>query len=91
MILFVFEGKDDKTYFESIKRLFFPEKSDTFVCTYNSNIYSLYSKLKEHDALQGMLEVNTVSVFKEILLERQDEILRDIREDEISEIYLEAV
>lgn len=88
MILFVFEGKDDKTYFESIKRLFFPEKSDTFVCTYNSNIYSLYSKLKEHDALQGMLEVNTVSVFKEILLERQDETLRDIREDEISEIYL---
>lgn len=48
MILFVFEGKDDKTYFESIKRLFFPEKLDTFVCTYNSNIYSLYTKLMEH-------------------------------------------
>ena len=30
MILFVFEGKDDKTYFESIKQLFFPEKPDTF-------------------------------------------------------------
>lgn len=45
MILFVFEGKDDKTYFESIKRLFFPKKSETFVCTYNSNIYSLYTKL----------------------------------------------
>ena len=88
MILFIFEGKDDKTYFESIKRLFFPEKSDTFVCTYNSNIYSLYTKLKEHDALHGMLEVNTVSVFKEILLERGDETLKDIREDEVSEIYL---
>lgn len=48
MILFAFEGKDDKTYFESIKQLFFPEKPDTFVCTYNSNIYSLYSKLMEH-------------------------------------------
>ncbi|MBQ8989986.1 MAG: hypothetical protein IJ067_09870 [Prevotella sp.] len=70
MILFIFEGNNDKTYFESIKRLFFPEKSDTFVCTYNSNIYSLYSKLQEHDTLHGMLEVNTVSVFKEILLER---------------------
>ena len=88
MILFIFEGKDDKTYFESIKRLFFPEKSETFVCTYNSNIYSLYTKLKEHDALHGMLEVNTVSVFKEILLERGDETLKDIREDEVSEIYL---
>lgn len=88
MILFIFEGKDDKTYFESIKRLFFPEKSETFVCTYNSNIYSLYNKLKDHDALHEMLEVNTVSVFKEILLERGDETLKDIREDEVSEIYL---
>ena len=88
MILFVFEGKNDKTYFEAIKRLFFPEKSDTFVCTYNSNIYSLYTKLKGHDALNEMLEVDTVSVFKEILLEKGDETLKDIREDEVSEIYL---
>jgi hypothetical protein len=88
MILFVFEGKDDKTYFESIKRLFFPAKSDTFVCTYNSNIYSLYTKLKSHDALKEMLEVDTVSVLKEILLEKGDETLKDIREDEVSEIYL---
>ena len=88
MILLIFDGKDDKTYFESIKRLFFPEKSDTFVCTYNSNIYSLYAKLQEHDTLHGMLEVNTVSVFKEILLEKDDETLKDIREDEVSEIYL---
>lgn len=88
MILFVFEGKDDKTYFESIKRLFFPEKSETFLCTYNSNIYSLYTKLKAHDALKEMLEVDTVSVLKEILLEKGDETLKDIREDEVSEIYL---
>lgn len=88
MILFVFEGKDDKTYFESIKRLFFLAKSDTFVCTYNSNIYSLYTKLKSHDALNEMLEVDTVSVLKEILLEKGDETLKAIREDEVSEIYL---
>ena len=88
MILFIFEGKDDKTYFESIKRLFFPGKSETFVCTYNSNIYSLYTKLKNHDALNGKLEVDTVSVFKEILTEKGDNTLKDIREDEVSEIYL---
>ena len=88
MILFVFEGKDDKTYFESIKQLFFPEKPDTFVCTYNSNIYSLYTKLMEHDVLNGAFEVDTVSVLKEILLEKGDETLKDIREDEVSEIYL---
>ena len=88
MILFVFEGRNDKTYFESIKRLFFPEKSDTFVCTYNSNIYSLYRKLKDYDVLKGLSEVDTVSVLKEILLEKGDETLKDIREDEVSEIYL---
>ena len=88
MILFVFEGRDDKTYFESIKQLFFPEKSDTFVCTYNSNIYSLYSKLNAHDALNGLLKVDTVSVLKEILLEKGDKTLENIREDEVSEIYL---
>lgn len=88
MILFVFEGEDDKTYFESIKQLFFPEKSDTFVCTYNSNIYSLYSKLNAHDALNGLLKVDTVSVLKEILLEKGDKTLENIREDEVSEIYL---
>jgi len=88
MILFVFEGKADKTYFEAIKRLFFPAKSETFLCTYNSNIYSLYTKLKSHDALKEILEVDTVSVLKEILLEKGDETLKDIREDEVSEIYL---
>ena len=88
MILLIFEGKDDKVYFESIKRLFFPEKEETFVCTYNSNIYSLYNKLKAHDAINGQLEVNTVSVLKEILLEKGDETLKEIREDEVSEIYL---
>ena len=88
MILFIFEGKKDKSYFESIKRLFFPEKSDTFLCTYDSNIYSLYTKLKEHNVLNGLFEVDTVSVFKEILLDKGDITLKNIREDEVSEIYL---
>lgn len=42
----------------------------------------------EHDVLNGALEVDTVSVFKEILLEKGDETLKEIREDEVSEIYL---
>ena len=49
MILILFEGKNDKTYFESLKQLFFPEKLDTFVCTYNRNIYARDTKLREHD------------------------------------------
>jgi hypothetical protein len=35
-----------------------------------------------------MLEVDTVSVLKEILLEKGDDTLMNIREDEVSEIYL---
>lgn len=89
MILFVFEGKDDKTYFESIKRIFFPQKMDAFICTYNSNIYSLYSKLKEHDVFSvDGYSGNTVSVLNQILSEKRDETLKNIREDEVSEIYL---
>lgn len=88
MILILFEGKNDKTYFESLKQLFFPEKLDTFVCTYNSNIYSLYTKLREHDVFAEVLGVDTVSVLKDILLEKGDETLKDIREDEVSEIYM---
>ncbi len=88
MILFVFEGKSDQIYFEAVKRLFFPEKRDTFVCTYNSNIYSLYGKLQEHDVLNGLSEIDTVSVFKNILLEKGDKTLENIREDEVAEIYL---
>ena len=62
MILFVFEGKDDKTYFESVKRLFFPEKSETFVCTYNSNIYSLYTKLKFEEQLSKYVNTELCEV-----------------------------
>lgn len=42
----------------------------------------------EHDVLNGAREVDTVSVLKEILHEKGDETLKDIREDEVSEIYL---
>lgn len=38
--------------------------------------------------LNGLLEVDTVSVLKEILLEKGDHTLENIREDEVSEIYL---
>ncbi len=47
MILFIFEGKKcEPRLFETLKHLFFAKETEPFVCTYNSNIYSLYSKLR---------------------------------------------
>ena len=45
MILFVFEGKkSEPKLFEALKELFFPKRTEQFICTYNSNIYS-YSQI----------------------------------------------
>ncbi len=50
MILFIFEGKKcEPRLFETLKHLFFAKETEPFVCTYNSNIYSLYSNLKGYD------------------------------------------
>lgn len=87
MILFVFEGDRECPIFESIQKLFFPKEIDPFVCIYKSNIYSLYSKIKEYDAF-GTNEVDTVSIINEILLEKGDHTLEDITPSSVSEIYL---
>ncbi len=43
MILFIFEGKKcEPRLIETLKHLFFAKETEPFVCTYNSNIYSLY-------------------------------------------------
>ena len=53
MILFVFEGKkSEPKLFEALKKLFFPQRAEQFVCTYNSNIYSLYSHLVQLDVFK---------------------------------------
>lgn len=89
MMLFVFEGKDDAGYFESIRRLFFQKIPDEqFVCTYNSDIYSLYKQLMAHDVLNEKHEVDTAPVLRELLIARGNDKLKGVREDEVSEIYL---
>lgn len=50
MILFVFEGnKREPDLFRSIQRLYFPNKEEQIVCSYNNNIYQLYKDLEEYD------------------------------------------
>lgn len=90
MILFIFEGhKSEPKLFEAIQELFFPRETEAFVCTYNSNIYSLYSKLKSYDIFDNVNDsANTVAVLNEILKVRGDETLADISSSDVSEIFL---
>ena len=58
----------------------------TFVCTYNSNIYSLYSKLKGYDVFENVTASgNTVTILNDILQENGDDTLVDILEVNVSE------
>ena len=92
MILFVFEGqRSEPKLFETLKELFFPKRVDQFVCTYNSNIYSLYSHLAELDVFQDenvKSSGRTVSILNTILQKKGDDTLANILEAEISEIFL---
>lgn len=92
MILFVFEGqRSEPKLFEALKELFFPKRVEQFVCTYNSNIYSLYSHLAELDVFQDenvKSSGRTVSILNTILQKKGDDTLANILEAEISEIFL---
>ncbi len=92
MILFVFEGKkSEPKLFEALKELFFPQRTEQFVCTYNSNIYSLYSHLAKLDVFKNEnIESSgrTVSILNTILQKKGDNTLANIIESDISEIFL---
>lgn len=50
MILFVFEGvKREPDLFRTIQRLYFANRDEQIVCSYNNNIYQLYKDLQEYD------------------------------------------
>lgn len=88
MILFVFEGERECPVFATLQHLFFEKEIDPFICVYKSNIYSLYSEIKEYDVIGGMEEVDTVSVLNDILVSQGNNTLSGINESDISEIFL---
>ncbi|WP_147625750.1 hypothetical protein [Alistipes provencensis] len=91
MILFVFEGaKCEPRLFNSLQALFFRKEAESFICTYNSNIYSLYTKLKRLDIFGDPIGASgdTVTVLNEILKQQGDNTLDAIVETNVSEIYL---
>ena len=61
MILCVFEGKKrEPQIFETIKHLYFQNKQETIICSFENNIYNLYKKMNQSDFLE-----NIVSILKE--------------------------
>lgn len=67
------------------------QRTEQFVCTYNSNIYSLYSHLAKLDVFKNEnIESSgrTVSILNTILQKKGDNTLANIIESDISEIFL---
>ena len=49
MILFVFEGvKREPDLFRTIQRLYFSNREEQIVCSYNNNIYLTYTDIDRH-------------------------------------------
>ena len=85
MILFVFEGvKREPDLFRTIQRLYFANRDEQIVCSYNNNIYQLYKDLQEYDG-----DGDIVSLLMEKFAGQADNPLKDIDASaDISEIYL---
>lgn len=88
MILFVFEGvKREPDLFRTIQRLYFSNREEQIVCSYNNNIYQLYKDLQEYDG-----DGDIVSLLMEKFASQKDNPLKDIdRSADISEIYLSSI
>ncbi|WP_348682067.1 hypothetical protein [Duncaniella freteri] len=89
MILFVFEGsKREPRLFEAIKEIFLPREIEPIICTYGCNIYKLYSQIKKYDVFDDKESVDTVSILKDLLISKGDNVLKGINPSDISEIFL---
>jgi hypothetical protein len=90
MTLFVFEGeKRELNLYDTIKQLFSPKMKEDILCTYKSNIYSLYSELKEYNTFGDDEEYGSViKVLNEILSSHGYYTLSNITDEDVNEIYL---
>lgn len=80
-----FEGvKREPDLFRTIQRLYFANRDEQIVCSYNNNIYQLYKDLQEYDG-----DGDIVSLLMEKFAGQADNPLKDIDASaDISEIYL---
>lgn len=93
MILFVFEGEaTEPLLYSSMKHLFMPKEKNDIICSYKSNIYSLYNKMIANgDFDDAENDVSIVPLLQDHL-KKQGEVnhplLRIKRWAEISEVFL---
>ena len=84
MILFVFEGKEREPFlYKTLERLYMQKGNDNIICTFNNNIYELYSEIESLDD-----DGDIVSMLRERLANRGDSTLDGIKTSDISETYL---
>lgn len=89
MILFIFEGAArEPTLFKTMEHLFFSNKTETMICSFNNNIYNLYKKIKESIDETGEPE-DIITILKDKLVSDKDNPLQNIpRRSDFSEVYL---
>ncbi len=81
MILFVFEGKEREPFlYKTLERLYMQKGNDNIICTFNNNIYELYSEIESLDD-----NGDIVSMLRERLANRGDTTLDGIKTSDISE------
>lgn len=85
MILFVFEGANrEPTLFKTLEFLYFSNKKETRICSYNNNIYNLYKQMTQSDFPEDI-----ITILKKKLVKDKDNPLNEIEcRSDFSEIYL---
>ena len=92
MILFVFEGETtEPLLFSTMKHLFLPKERNDIICTYKSNIYSLYNRMSANGYFDdSRTDVSLIPLLQEQLKQNGDvnhPLLKITNWDEISEIF----
>jgi len=82
MKLFVFEGKRDRKYFNSLQKEFFSRSKEEILCVYAGNIYSLYNIIGDYGE-----SADIVRILKD-RANQSDPVLAVENSSDISEIYL---
>lgn len=82
--LFIFEGeKTEKLYFRSLERAFFHGQENRILASFQNDLYELYEQISADD------DLDLFELIKELNPSaNQDERIRELRRDQISQIYL---
>ena len=93
MILFVFEGEaTEPLLYSSIKHLFMPKEKNDIICSYKSNIYSLYNRMLANGYFDDAENDVSIVPLLQTHLRKQRELnhplLKIKRWAEISEVFL---